>query len=131
MLYDLGTAIARIGISDVRKGFSDFRNDRRPADGKVAVVLGGKLQGYDLDGTDPDLMRVIKEPCIFYKLIALDLDDPALIQLGTFFLQKAPVFNLPRRERCSSQIRYACTGNLNPFSSSWRNHRMCRKPHLL
>jgi hypothetical protein len=39
-------------------------------------------------------MRIIKKTGIFNELIALDLDDPALIQLGTFFLKKAPVFDL-------------------------------------
>jgi hypothetical protein len=82
MFSHLGTTVGGIGISDIRERFSDFRDDRRPADGKIPIILGRKLQGFNLNGTDPDLMSVIKETGIFNKLTALDLDFQRSSSLG-------------------------------------------------
>jgi hypothetical protein len=63
--------------------------------GKIPVVLGGKLQEFHVNGADSDLMSVIKQARIFDKLVAVYLDNPALVQLGTFLFKKASVFNFP------------------------------------
>jgi hypothetical protein len=63
--------------------------------GKIPVVLGGKLQEFHVNGADSDLMSVIKQARIFDKLVAVYLDNPALVQLGTFLFRKASVFNFP------------------------------------
>ena len=94
MFSHFGVAVCGIGISNIRKGFPDLGDDSCLDDSKIPVVLSGKLQGFNLDGADTDLMGVIKQSRIFDTLISLYLDDPTLIQLGSFLLKEASIFNL-------------------------------------